>query len=408
MPNVLPTSDIETFKKQLDNPNTSFKNLNQKGELKKIKKHVVLSFLSDSTGCGHIRNIFPMTYLNSAFGKSGNFNLILSPLMIFQDDILVRTRSIYFQRTMDPRQISMIQRYVNLKKKFNFKMIWEIDDFIWKGDEEGESIPEYNFGGTNIKEDVQQASLDIANMMDMVTVSTDFLKEYMKYRGVKTEIVVLPNSVCQYFWGTQKKKPIKKNIDKPKIISTSSPTHYHNGKKLKGDFENAWCDWICKNVMDEKIEYYQMGGLPFFFEPLKNKPNFKVVPWVNSYQYHLPIKEIKPDFSIGPLVPNFFNYSKSHIKYEESCAYGAAFIGSIFESIKSPKCWSGSHAPSPYDVCFLKLQHDCTYKEIDNMIWEYCEPEKYNEIIKGQYEYLHKEQLWLESPGYVKRLSDIF
>ena len=87
----LPTSTFEVFKQQLDSPNTPFTGLVQDntGEKVKIQKNLVLSFPSDSTGCGHIRNVFPMTYLNATFGKSGRFNLLTTPIMIFQITISI-------------------------------------------------------------------------------------------------------------------------------------------------------------------------------------------------------------------------------------------------------------------------------------------------------------------------------
>jgi hypothetical protein len=398
--NVIPTSNFEDFQKQLLNPNVEFKNTNQEIPVQKIQKNLVLSFMSDNSGCGHIRNIFPMTYLNAIFGKTGRFNMILSPVMIYQHDIMARSRSLFFQRTMDPRQIPIVKQYKELQKRYKYKMIYEIDDFVWKGDREGEEIPQYNFGRTNITDDVQKASIEIMNMMDTVCVTTEFLKDYIIKKGVvNPEIKILPNAVAQYFWGTQRKPKIKEAIKKPKVLWTGSPTHYHNQLKLLGDMETVWKDWIIKNVIDNKIEYYQMGGLPWFFEEIKDK--IKIIPWVNSYTYHLPIKEIQPDISIGTLVPNFFNYSKSDLKAIESYAYEAIFIGSNWKGTKYQEY------PSPYDNCIVQLPYDASYKELDDLIWSSMEPEKYNNIIEQQYKILTKDNRWLESPNYVKLWTDI-
>lgn len=392
----LPTSDMALFNQQLDNPNTPFEGMKQKGEIHKLKKNLVVSYVSDSTGCGHIRNVFPMTYLNSAFGKSGRFNLLFSPIMIFQHDVLMRARTVFFQRTMDPRHIPIVQRYRDLKSKYGYKMVYDIDDFIWVGPNDGEEIPEYNFGSGNITDAVRNSAIEIMNKMDVVCVSTDFLGQYIKDHGVTSEIVTVPNAVCRMFWGPHKKRPIKEKIKKPRVIYTGSPTHYHNGKKLKGDWENAWCDWIMKNVVDDKITFCVMGGLPWFFEPIKKK--IKIIPWVNSYQYHLPIKEFRPEFGIAPLVPNYFNYSKSDIKHIEYEAVGALSIGTTFTNGK----------PSPYDNNFVKVTNEVTVKELDELFDEYTEPEKYNEIIKKQYAHLDTDGRWLESKKYMKVLTSIF
>jgi hypothetical protein len=395
--NKVPTSDIENFQNQLNNPNTPFANQFQEGgRVQKINKNLILSYVSDSTGCGHIRNIFPMTYLNSVFGKTGNFNVMLSPVMIFQEDILMRTRSIFFQRTMDPRQKGAVQHYRKLKEKFNFKMVYDIDDFIWKGPDTGEQIPDYNFGSESIGDDVRQSSIDIMNMMDTVCVSTEFLKYYLETHGVTQPIVVVDNSVSQYFWGPDRRAPIKNKIKIPRVIYTGSPTHYHNPKKLKGDWENNWCEWVIKNVKDNKIDFCCMGGLPFFFEEIKDK--IKVIQWVNSYQYHLPIKEFKPQFGIAPLVPNYFNYSKSDIKHVEHCAMGALSIGTVFTNGK----------PSPYDKNFVTVPDTVTVEQLDRLFDEYTEPEIYNNIIQKQYQYVDQNGRWTESPNYVNSFAGLF
>jgi hypothetical protein len=366
----------------------------------KVQKNLVISYVSDSTGCGHIRNIFPMTYLNSIFGKTGRFNIIISPVMLFQHDVLLRTRSIFFQRTMAPGHIQAVQMYKDAQKKYGFKCIYDFDDFIFSGPDEGESIPDYNFGKDGITPDVQKASLEIMNKMDIVCVSTKFLGDYVKTHGVdKPEIKVVPNAVAQYFWGPFRKKSIKEKINKPKVLWSGSPTHWHQVKKLKGDMDNIWCDWIIKNVMDNKIDYIQMGGLPFFFEGIKNK--IKVIEWVNSYQYHLPIKDVRPDFMIGPLVPNYFNFSKSDIKAIEAYAIGAVFIGNTWKGTKYSKF------PSPYDNCPVNVPYDINFQDLDKIFWELTIPENYNKIIKQQYQILDIDGRWLESEKYIKMLTDI-
>jgi hypothetical protein len=406
----LPTSTTEEFREQLLNPNRSYAitSVDDKpGEIAKVQKNIVLSYASDSTGCGHIRCVFPMTYLNSLFGKSKRFNIMIAPnnTMILQNDILLRTRSIFFQRTMSPNQIDLVKQYKSLQPKYAYMMKFDIDDFIWKGTEEGECIPEYNFGSGGITDDVRNAAIEIMNLMDLVCVSTDFLGEYIKSKGVKTKIITIPNTVPQYFWGNQKRKPIKEKIIKPKVIYSGSPTHYSNEKRLAGDWDNAWLEWILRNVKNNKIEFFCMGGLPFFFEEIKNK--IKIIQWVNSYQYHLPIKNFRPDFGIAPLVPNFFNYSKSDLRAIEYYSVGALCIGSVFDTVKSPKCWNKEHAPSPYDNIFLKLQHNCSVKDIDELFWKYTEPDYFNDILAKQYKFLYDNSRYLESEKSVKRYTDI-
>lgn len=394
----LPTSDLDVFKQQIRNPNNEFKNLAQNNtSIQQIKRNVVLSYPSDSTGCGHIRNIFPMNYMNSVFGKSGRFNLLLSPVMIFQDDILQRTRSILFQRTMAPQHLSLVQSYKKIQEKYKYKMVYDIDDFIWDGSDEGETIPSYNFGKRTIGPDVQMTAIEIMKLMDVVCVSTEFLGDYIASKGVdKTKIKVVHNTISQAFWGIDKKPHITTKLKKPTVIWSASPTHWSNPDRLAGDMDNAWQEWVIKAVLSNRINFVQMGGLPWFFEPIKDK--IKIVPWVNSYQYHLAVQQARADFGISPLVPNYFNYSKSAIKYQEYCASGIVGIGTYFTNGK----------PSPYDVCQIKAPDTITVKEIDAIFDKYCEPENYNKILDAQYEQIVRENWYTESSGYVNMMMNIF
>ena len=398
MDKQIPTSNIDVFRQHLMSPNKPQEISTQEGQLMKVQKNLVLSYVSDSTGCGHIRNIFPMTYMNSIFGKTGRFNIVISPHMIFQHDILMRTRAVFFQRTMNPGHVGAIQAYKDNQKKYGYRMIYDIDDFIWDGPDDGECIPAYNFGGKTIGADVKASSLQIMNMMDTVCVSTQFLGDYIRDHGVdKAEIKVVHNSVPQYFWGPQRKRPIQNRIEKPRVIYTGSPTHYSNQDKLKGDWDNAWCEWVTKNVKDNKIEFCCMGGLPFFFQGLEKKPNFHIVNWVNSYQYHLPIKKFRADFGIAPLVPNYFNYSKSCIKYQEYCSLGILGIGTVFTNGK----------PSPYEVCQIQVKDTITVQGIEEIFEKYCDPTEYNKILKAQYKQIDSSGWWMESNEYIKMLASV-
>jgi hypothetical protein len=236
-------------------------------------------------------------------------------------------------------------------------------------------------------------------MMDTVCVSTKFLGDYIRDHGVdKPEIKVVHNSVPQYFWGPFRKKPIRATITRPRIIYSGSPTHYNNPNKMKGDWENAWCEWVIKNVKDNKIDFCVMGGVPWFFEEIAKRPNFKAVNWVNSYQFHLPIKKFRADFGIAPLVPNYFNYSKSYIKYSEYCSLGVLGIGTTFTNGK----------PSPYDICKVQAPDNITVEGIDELFYRYTKPDEYNRVIKEQYQQMDQNGWWLESEKYVKMLTEIF
>lgn len=392
------TSTLEQFKESINN----MVGITKAKNLVPVKKHILLSFVSDATGCGHVRNVFPMTYLNSVFGKSADITPIITPLFLWQQDILLRTKAMLFQRQMSPDQLGAIRQYKQLQEQFKYKMVWDIDDFIWglnehQGGDAEDGVPSYNFGWHGIKPEIKAASLEIMKLMDLITVSTEYLKWYLEtVKGITVPIKVVPNAIPKYFWGNKRKKPIKSDIVKPRVVYTGSPTHYNNEAKLPGDFGNAWKDWVIKAVNEDRIEFYCMGGLPFFFETIKDK--IKIVDWVNSFQYHHAVKDINADFGIMPLVKNNFNYSKSDIKAIELYSCGVACIGTTFTNGK----------PSPYDNNPLTLPDTCSVKDIDAVIEKYKKADNYNKILDIQYSKMVREHRYMEDPAYVKLLVDSY
>lgn len=392
------TSTFEEFKTSIDN----IAGINNAKNVVQIKKSFLLSFVSDQSGCGHIRNIFPLTYLNSVYGRNADLIPIISPVFVWQHDILLRTKSIYFQRQMSPEQLVAVRQYKELQKQYKFKMVWDIDDFIWgKNEKQGgtkdDGVPSYNFGYPGITDPIKEASIEIIKLMDEITVSTEYLKWYLKnVKGINVPIRVVPNAIPKFFWGNKRKRPITKDIVKPRVVYTGSPTHYNNQEKLLGDFDNAWKDWVIKAVRENRIDFWVMGGLPFFFECIKDK--IHIVDWVNSFQYHHAVKDINADFGIMPLVPNNFNYSKSDIKAIELYSCGVACIGTTFSNGK----------PSPYDNNPLKVLDTCSVDDIDRLVSKYCKMDEYNKILDVQYNKMVKEHRYMEDPVYVKLLIDAY
>lgn len=412
----IPTSDFEGFKIQLENPNSAmpmicsqkssilkYNNQQLLGNIGALKKNIVLSIVSDPAGTGHIRNIFPMTYMNSIFGRSEKFRLITTPVPIFDPQLLLQTKVIWMQRFMNPEHLVVLKKYKELQEKYSFKIVWDIDDFIWNNEKINplEKIPDYNFGGKIVGEVQSKTSIEIMKLVDLVVVSTPFLKKYISETlNIKTPIEILQNAVPLFLWGTERKKPITKKIEIPTIISTASPTHFSNIDSLKGDFE-YWTEWIVKNVTDKKIKYYQLGAdeNPYFFNSIKDSPNYKAYNWINSFSYQNLVKSIRADFSIGPLVPNFFNNAKSNLKFLEASMSGSVFIGAVFSQDKDSQ-------PSPYDDVPVTVPY-YDLKILDETVWKLTEPEEYNKILKQQYKILDENGYILESAKYINLLTKI-
>lgn len=402
---------IEDFKKQINNVDAPIPKMEIIGEtpkkeekqqkLVKITKNIVMNFYSDASGCGHIRSLFPMNYLNALFAKGGQLLTIPTMEFMFQEHVLIKSRTLYFQRHMAPQHRKIISDYKANQDRFKYKMVWDMDDMIWgknelQGGSKDTGIPTYNFGSRSIGNEIKQSSVDIMNMMDLISVSTPFLKEYLeKTIKIETPVSVMQNSVPMFLWGNESKPYIKEQIKKPRVIYTGSPTHYSNSDKLLGDWDNAWLDWVKKSVKAGEIEFIVMGGLPYFFEDIKDK--IEIIEWVNSYNYHLAVKGAKADFGIMPLIENDFNRAKSNLKFLEYAAAGIVGIGTTFTD--------GSL--SPYYDMPIKVTCDTTVDEIDSVFKEVSQPDLYNNILKKQYDYLKEKDHWLESPNYINRFLKV-
>ena len=206
---------------------------------------------------------------------------------------------------------------------------------------------------------------------------------------------MIHNTLPQYFWGNERREYITEKIKKPRVLWSASPTHWNNESKLLGDMDNAWKDWVIKAVNEDRIEYIQMGGLPWFFEEIKDK--IQIVDWVPSYHYHMAIKSLKADIGISPLVPNYFNYSKSAIKYQEYCVSGIVGVATVFDNGNM----------SPYDVSVVKAKDNITIDEIESLIDDLTEPETYNKVLDAQYQQVIDESWITESAGYINRITKI-
>jgi len=344
-----------------------------------------------------IRNIFPMNYITNLYGKAGSLICMIAPFYIRQVDILARSRALFFQRQMNEQQFNIVKNYKDLQTDLKYKMVYDLDDLVFgknemQGGDKYSGVPAYNFGYSNIDNNIRKFCPKIMEMMDTCCLSTQYLRDYCVDKlGIQTNCVVMPNSIPKFFWGGIKRPDKTKRIEKPKVLITSSPTHYHNELKKKGDFDNAWLKWILDSVKQDRIDLVCMGGLPFFFEEIKDK--IKVINWVSSFDYHNVVKNQRADICIGPLVPNDFNHSKSDIKFLESCISSTPFIGTVFTNGK----------PSPYDNCLLTVNDNCTVDDIEDIVDKLKEPEFHNKIKNEQFVMLEREGRYTESPEYIKK-----
>jgi hypothetical protein len=383
-------------------------------------KNIAIIYCRDLSGCSHVRLRYNTEYIN---GHELGVIPVILPYYTFDAQYLARAKSIVFQRPVNKVDVDLITRYKELQPKFGFKLVGEFDDLIFRtgdADPSQDAVPPYNPSHDNIHKTLDEMTgymRQTLPMLDLVTVSTPYLKKVMERVFHLSNVMVIKNVVPRFLWNFERKKNITEDLVKPRVIYSGSPTHYkqpipklapgqnpnfpngHPGQPGdRGDWNTALCDWVIKNVKEDKIDFHVMGSLPFFWEEIKEKIHY--IPWADSHTFPRKFMEVHADFSIASIVDNPFNRAKSSLRFTEACACGCVFMGNVFTS----------NDDSPYreinEEC--KFTDKSTVEEIDNIFWKLCKKDKYNEILNWQYNFINNSGCWLESPQHLNEMMLMF
>lgn len=380
--------------------------MSKKDEQKPQKQQtlLVLNVQSDWGGQGIIRNVWPFTTLNMIYGPRKQIITQWENLYPISLRDLTSAHTLWLQRQSDPSQVEFIKEIARNRNQIGgLKMIMDNDDLIWgfnekMGGDKKHGIPSWNPAYSHYNEVLQNSSIEGMSCMDLLSFSTKFLGEYVHQElGVEVPYEIVPNTVPWAYWGRVRRPHIEETIKKPKVIYTGAPQHYNNQEKTMGDWANRnWVRWVKNSVNAGKIDFYCIGGLPHFFEPIKDK--IKVYPWVEIFNLHLIIKDIQPDFCINPLYNCDFNKGKSDLKLVECCAAGMVCVGTVFEK----DIWKG-----PYEEAPIRLPEDCTESDIEGEIRKACEPEEFNRILDYQYKWIEDNGRYTEHPKFINNLVKV-
>lgn len=383
-------------------------------------KNVAIIYCRDTSGCSHVRLRYNTEYIN---GHEMGIIPVLMPYYTFEPQYLAHAKSIVFQRPVNKIDVDLLTRYKELQPKFGYKLVGEFDDLIFltgDADEKNDAVPPYNPSHDaihkNIKE-MEEIMHKTLPLLDLIVVSTPYLKKVIERVFNVSNVMVIKNVVPRYLWNFERKKNITEDIVKPRVIYSGSPTHYrqpipklqsgqnpnfpngHPGQPGdRGDWNTSLCDWVIKNVKEDKIDFYVMGALPFFWEEIKDKIQF--IPWSDSHTFPRKFMEVHADFSIASIVDNPFNRAKSSLRFTEACACGCVFMGNIFTM----------NDDSPYREIHpeCKFTEKSSIQEIDDIFWKLCKKDKYNEILNWQYNFINSSGCWLESSQHINQMLMMF
>jgi glycosyltransferase involved in cell wall biosynthesis len=289
-----------------------------------------LNYAGDYSGCGAYRLLWP-EYLINMIG-AGMSSTITS--MIVDPRWYSGVKAIKFQRQASPEQKEFMKYVRQISKEHNFKMIYEVDDVVFR-----EDIPDYNrFKFAFDSDEIRNNCIDMINICDEVTLTCDYIRNLYKEKTGKKEITVIPNFV-PYFWMGHLYNPNKvkdqylKNKRKPRVLYTGSGAHYDVDNKNGGidDFSHV-IDMVRRTV--DKYQWIFVGSYPPKLADLVLRGKVEYHPWKSLQEYPSFINDLNAQAMIAPLFDNSFNRSKSDIKYIEACTLGLPCLLQDMETYK--------------------------------------------------------------------------
>lgn len=357
-----------------------------------------LYFRSDDNTHGYLRTCLPFESIRMT--RRPDVNLEETTYRAIAENELKNMRAIRFQRAFGNGWLSYVHQFYNRHRYMGFKMVYDIDDYIFghnelDGGDTRDGLPSYNNCYKGFTDDVQSDSLDIMRLMDTITVSTDRLGQMLQNDlGLTCKFVTIPNALPKAWYGNAVVYPWTETPQKPRVIWIGAAQHVDNENKRQGDWSDGWIEWLRKNIVDGKMEFASVSNIPFFLDDLKDK--IKQLGPVCFNMYHLAIKNWNPDVCINPLIDNKFNECKSDLALLTCSALGIPCVGTVFKSGRT----------SPFDHAFATVLDTDDAKTIEEKMNRYLHPEKRNEIIRQQFEFMDEDGRWVESQKHQKRILD--
>jgi glycosyltransferase involved in cell wall biosynthesis len=329
---------------------------------------VLINFPSDKNGCGYYRSIIPFGYLMcgqnydcpSLFG----FN--------FDVNFIQRANWIRFQRQVTESQKAIFKQYKSLivNNKFSTKLTYDIDDLVHE-------IEDCNILAYQYYTETRKRNLiELFNLSDLVTFSTQFLKDYYSERHGIKHSQVIPNFLPKYMWGHcgKRDKYNKGKNGKLRILWTGSASHIGKG----GDMEFL-LPLIEKTI--NEFEWVFLGTCP---PQLLGKVEFH--DWADFYNYPNHLDSVDADVGIVPVKDHIFNYAKSDLKLLEYSAVGLPSL-----------CSSIGGGIGPYDL----IEGSYTVENKISAWYQALKSLEKDESLRKKYLEVGRNELnrrWLENP----------
>jgi O-antigen biosynthesis protein len=281
-----------------------------------------VNYLADYGGCSWYRCMAPNLMLN-LYQKAV---LLESTTMVLDPRYYHHIKAIKIQRQATPAQREFVKFLKQLSKEQGFKIIYEIDDVVFR-----EDIPMYNRNRDAFTSDeIRGSIMDIMNMCDEITVTCDFMRDYFIDKTGNKNTTVIPNYLLKWWFDRYYNlnnllKSYEKNKKKPKVSIFASGTHVDvaNRNNQVDDFSDI-VQAVIKTRTMFKWQFY--GSFPLPLKPFIDRGEIAYYPWVPLPQFPQAMAESDTQLTFAALQDNNFNRAKSNIKLIEAGALGIPAI----------------------------------------------------------------------------------
>lgn len=277
-----------------------------------------VNYYADHGGCGFWRMGWSEYLLNIKHKAS----IAGLTAMVLSENFYQNIKAIRLQRQATPHQKAFVTGLKELSAKYKYKLIYEVDDIVFKDD-----IPDFNrckdaFNNPEIVKTI----LEIMESMDEFTVTCQYMKDYYIEKTGKSHFNVLPNYAPK-FWLDRFYNPARleelfeKNKKRPRILYAGSGVHADvvNKTNQKDDFEHV-VQQIIKSRKDFK--YVWKGCFPLSCKPFIDNGEMEFITWSDLQDYPQGLYNAAANVTFASLQDNIFNKAKSNIKMIEAGAIG--------------------------------------------------------------------------------------
>jgi O-antigen biosynthesis protein len=281
-----------------------------------------LNYLADYGGCGYYRCMAPNLLLN----LNQKSVIVESTAMILDGKFYNSVEAVKFQRQATPSQKEFVKLLKSISEQKPLKLIYEVDDVVF-----AEEIPLYNRNRDAFTSaEIQQSIRDIIGMMDEVTVTTDYFRDFFISKTGFKNVTTVPNYLMKWWFDRyynigKLATGYEKNKKKPTIAIFASGTHVDvaNRTNQQDDFAFVVND-IIKTRKEFNWQFY--GSHPLALRPYISSGEIKFFPWVQLPTFAETMANSGAQLTFACLQNNEFNKCKSNIKLIESGALGIPCI----------------------------------------------------------------------------------